>query len=162
LEFFDRRLNVLAPACKVTLASVAVGVASPEVIEPQHMKTDSNQAGRELPHGPISKDLLVVDGMAQQHGSHPAGIRQSRLVIAEKTPLTATEVKRRHRAHALDLDNPTPIRPKLENQAKLQPMIRSHRIRNTRGQPRPNCGADDTKRCRCKRPYTQIGRLDIA
>ena len=86
---------------KVSLAGVAVGVASSEVVEPQHMKTGSHQASRQLPHSTISKDLLVTHWMAEQHGLHLAEICLSRFIVAEEAPLAATKVKRSHRAHVL-------------------------------------------------------------
>src|SRR5262249_19524206 len=128
LELLDRRLYVPAPACKVSLASVAEGVASPEVVEPQHVKTGSNQAGRQLPHGAIGKDLLVTHRMAEQHGTHLAEIRRGRLVVTKKAPLTVTKVKCRHNTHAFALENPAAIMPELANAANVQPMIRSRRI----------------------------------
>src|SRR5262249_55432165 len=101
LEFLDSGLYVVAPACKVSLASVAIGVAGSKVVEPKNVKTGSNKASGQLAHGTVGKDLLVAHGMAKQRGLDLAGIRLSRFIVAEKASFTTTEVKRSHFAHAL-------------------------------------------------------------
>src|SRR4029079_4943296 len=84
LEFLNCCLDVIAPACEVSLPSVAIGVASSKIVESQHMKTCSNEASGQLPHAAIGKNLLVAHWMAEQGRLHLAGTCRSRFVVAKK------------------------------------------------------------------------------
>ena len=87
--------------------------------------------------------------MTQQHGSHLADIRRSRLITAEEAPLTATEMEWRHHAHAFVLKNPTAIGSEVGNTVDVQPMVRSRCIlggttKRTQSWFWPNSRAGDT------------------